>query len=90
MLQSRRASLIRVEREFRQRLQTLTDVQLALMADSSGDVARLVALLAAFKHYAFLFDFSCLVLRQKFERHDLALRPSDYENFVASVEPAHP
>lgn len=90
MLQSRHASLVRVEREYRQRLQTLTDAQLALLTDATGDTARLIALLAAFKHYAFLFDFCCLVLRQKMQTHDLVLRPSDYEAFVSSADALHP
>jgi Putative inner membrane protein (DUF1819) len=90
LFQARRTSLVRTEREFRQRVETLTDSQIAIMAESSVDVARLFALLAAFKRYAFLFDFCCLGLRPKVERHDFALRPSDYENFVAAVEPSHP
>jgi hypothetical protein len=90
LFQARRSSLVRTEREFRKRVETLTDPQLALMAESSIDVARLLALLAAFKRYAFLFDFCCLELRPKVERHDFALRPSDYENFVTAVELSHP
>ena len=88
--QARRSSLLRTEREFRQRLGTLTERQLALTEEAGIDIARLVALLAAFKLYAFLFDFSILCLRPKVVRLDLALRPSDYENFLAEVEPSHP
>jgi hypothetical protein len=90
LFQARRSSLVRTEREFRQRVETLTDRQIAILAESSVDVARLFALLAAFKRYTFLFDFCCLCLRPKVEHHDFALRPSDYENFVAAVEPSHP
>jgi hypothetical protein len=90
LFQARRSSLLRTEREFRQRVQTLTDSQIALLAQSTADVARFFALLAAFKRYAFLFDFCCLGLRPKVERHDFAFRPSDYENFVAVAEPSHP
>jgi hypothetical protein len=90
LFQARRSSLVRTEREFRQRAETLTDSQIAILAESSVDVARFFALLAAFKRYAFLFDFCCLGLRPKVEWHDFALRPSDYENFVATVEPLHP
>jgi hypothetical protein len=90
LFQVRRSSLVRTEREFRQRVETLTNSQIAILAQSNIDVARLFALLAAFKRYAFLFDFCCLGLRPKVQRHDFALRPSDYENFVTSVEPSHP
>jgi hypothetical protein len=90
LFQTRRSSLVRTEREFRQRLETLTGSQIAILAESSVDVARLFALLAAFKRYGFLFDFCCLGLRPKVERHDFAFRPSDYENFVAVAEPSHP
>lgn len=90
LFQARRSSLVRTEREFRQRVETLTDSQIAILAESNVDVARLFALLAAFKRYAFLFDFCCLGLRPKVQRHDFALRPSDYENFITAVEPSHP
>jgi hypothetical protein len=90
LFQDRRSSLDRTEREFRKRMETLSAPQIKLMADSSVDVARFLALLAAFKRYAFLFDFCALGLRPKAERQDFLLRPSDYENFVTSVAPSHP
>jgi hypothetical protein len=88
--QGRSASSVRVEREFRQRVASLTQPQIRLLAEGSSDVARPLALLAAFKRYPVIFDFCVLSLQPKLTVFDTAVRPSDLENFFAEVEPRHP
>ena len=88
--QGRSASSVRVEREFRQRVATLTPDQMRLLAEGSGDVTRPLALLAAFKRYPVILDFCVLTLQPKLTVFDIAVRPSDLENFFAEVEPRHP
>jgi len=88
--QGRRASSIRVEREFRQRVQTLSEDQIRLLAEGNSAEARPLALLAVFKRYSVIFDFCVLTLLPKLNVFDSELRPSDLDNFFAEVEPAHP
>lgn len=76
------ASAIRMERELRQRLQTLTAEQISVLARSTEDYRTSMAWLAAIKHSAMLFDFAAEVLREKLAAQDPILRPSDYETFV--------
>ena len=90
-LQARSASSgIRMERELRQRLQTLTDEQLHLLISAPSDSAMAMAWLAACKYSAFIFDFAAQVLRAKLELLDPVLRPADYEAFVTDHSPEHP
>lgn len=90
-LQTRsRASAIRLEREFRQRLSTLSEAQLTLLVEATAEDRAAVAWLAALKHSAFIFDFAADVLRDKLAAHDPVLRPSDYESHVSANLPAHP
>ncbi|PTY02771.1 hypothetical protein DB346_08330 [Verrucomicrobia bacterium LW23] len=84
------ASAIRMEREFRHRLQKLTASQLDLIAPSTADVRSAIAWLAAVKQSAFLFEFSAEVLRAKWETHDTILRASDYERFIEEKISHHP
>jgi len=84
------ASSIRMEREIRQRLQTLTAEQLKLVHQSTTDVRTCLAWLAAVKHSAYLYEFPAEVLRAKWELHDTVLRPSDYERFIDEKAPQHP
>lgn len=84
------ASSIRMERELRQRLQTLTTDQLSLAHRSTTDVRTCLAWLAAVKHSAFLFEFPVEVMRAKLELHDVVLRASDYERFISDKSPHHP
>lgn len=84
------ASAIRLEREIRKRLQTLTPCQIALLHDSTTDVCTNLAWLAAVKYSAFLFEFSAELMRLKWETHDRILRASDYERFVDEKAPHHP
>lgn len=89
--QNRNSSLVRLEREYRMRLQTLTPAQIALLANTSEEQnARPLAMLASFKRYPFIFDFCVLTLRQKIAVFDSEIRPSDFENFLEQVEPYHP
>lgn len=84
------ASAIRMERELRQRLETLSLRQIEILAGAPADSRRAIAWLAALKHSAFVFDFSAEVLRGKVETLDPVLRPSDYENYFAAQALAHP
>lgn len=90
-LQARSTSTaVRLEREFRQRLATLSDEQLTLLTDSPAEDRAAIAWLAAMKYSRFLFDFAAEVLRDKLSIHDPVLRPSDYERFVEAKMPEHP
>ena len=90
-LQARSASsAIRMERELRQRLQTLTNEQLHLLISAPSDSAMAMAWLAVCKYSAFIFDFAAQVLRAKLELLDPVLRPADYEAFVTDHSPEHP
>lgn len=90
-LQSRNArSALRVERELRQRLGTLTHDQLALLAQATLEDCAAISWLAACKHVQFAFEFAVEILREKLAEHDPILRHSDYETYVESKSPAHP
>jgi hypothetical protein len=86
----KRGSSIRMEQEMRQRLQTLTREQLEILAGASGDNRRAVAWLSVLKLYPFVCSFASGILRGKIEAHDPVLRPSDYEEFLASEALIHP
>lgn len=90
-LQSRsKSSGIRMEREIRQRLQTLTRQQLEILAHAPSEGRRAIAWLSVLKHSAFIFTFAAEVLRAKLEISDFVFRPSDYEGFYHSQSIAHP
>ena len=90
-LQARSASsAIRMERELRQRLRTLTDEQLRLLISAPADSAMAMAWLSVCKYSAFIFDFAAEVLRAKLDLLDPVLRPSDYEAFVTARSLEHP
>ncbi len=90
-LQSKSASSTkRVERELRQRLQTLTPLQLETLANSTADDRVAMAWLATIKFSAFPYEFAADVLREKLATHDEVLRPSDYELFVDQRRSDHP
>lgn len=80
----------RLERELRQRLQTLTRDQLLLLAHSTTEDQAAMAWLAMIKYNAFALEFSSEVLRDKLASFDPVLRPSDYEQFVDSKVVSHP
>ena len=91
LLQARsRGSAVRMEGEIRQRLQTLTREQLVILAEASVDSRRAVAWLSVVKLNPFVFNFAAGSLRTKMEAHDTVVRPSDYEEFLASESAAHP
>lgn len=90
-LQSRSAaSAVRMERELRQRLQTLSTAQLHVLAGSTDNERTAMAWLSVLKHSRIVYDFVAEVLRDKLSAHDVVLRPSDYESFINSKTPAHP
>jgi hypothetical protein len=91
LLQARsRGSAVRMEGEIRQRLQTLTRDQLVILAEAPADSRRAVAWLSVLKRNPFVFNFASRSLRAKMEVHDTVMRPSDYEEFLASESAAHP
>ena len=83
-------SAIRMEREIRQRLQTLTPQQLYILIHAPISTGAAIAWLSVLKHSPFVFAFAVEVLRAKFESHDTVLRPSDYEGFFEAQVVAHP
>jgi BrxA len=90
-LQCRSAgSLVRLERELRQRIARLTPEQIALLARATSDDRAAMAWLAAQKHCSFIFEFAAEVLREKLSTHDPILRQSDYETYVESKSVGHP
>ncbi len=84
------ASSLRMERELRQRLRTLSRGQLELLATAGNDARVCLAWLAAVKRFSFLFEFAAETLRGKVETHDPVLRESDYRRFIEEKTPAHP
>jgi hypothetical protein len=84
------ASLNRLERELRPRLQTLTPPQIELVCHATVESRTYLGWLAAVKHSAFLFDFSSETLRSKLEQHETILRLSDYRRFVEEKSSQHP
>jgi hypothetical protein len=90
-LQCRSASsAVRMEGELRQRLGTLTQDQVVLLANSTADDRAAMAWLAALKHIKFVFEFATEVLREKLAAHDQVLRHSDYETYLENKEASHP
>ena len=90
VLQSRStSSAIRMERELRQRLQRLTQAEIALLAGINADDRAAMAWLAALKHSQFVFEFAAEVLREKLAIRDQVLRRSDYETFVEGKSLIH-
>lgn len=84
------ASAIRLERELRQRLQTLNGEQTRLLAQGTAEDRAAIAWLAACKHIPFAFEFASEALREKLASHDPVLRNSDYESYVDSKARQHP
>ena len=90
-LQSRNArTTIRMERELRQRLGTLTPTQLKLLAEATAEDRDAIAWLAAVKHNPYIFGFAAEVLREKLAAHDPILRRSDYETYADHESALHP
>jgi len=90
-LQCRSASsAIRLERELRQRVQTLTDDQIRFLATATAEDRAAMAWLGACKRIRFVFDFASEVLREKLAAYDPVLRPSDYEGYFDGKGLLHP
>jgi hypothetical protein len=90
-LQCRSArSAVRLERELRQRLESLTHDQVVFVTQATSEDRAAIAWLAACKHIRFVFEFAAEVLRDKLAAHDPVLRPSDYEAYVENKSVAHP
>jgi len=90
-LQARtRSTGVRIERELRQRLQALSQDQLALLVTGSADERVAISWLAMLKYNTFVFEFASELLRDKLVARDITLRHSDYETFISAKAPAHP
>lgn len=83
-------SAARMERELRQRLETLTYDQMVLLAQATAEDRTAMAWLATCKHVRFAFEFASEVLRDKLAAHDAVLRPSDYESYIENKCLPHP
>ena len=85
-----KASTLRLERELRQRLETLTEGQLALLRSGTLETRITLSWLATIKRYSFLRDVAVEVVRSKIEQRDAVLRPADYELFLEEKSASHP
>lgn len=77
------SSCLRLERELRQRLQTLTEMQLQLLSTTTSDGRTALSWLASVKRYKFFYSLATELLTAKLDLNDTVLRRSDYEFFVA-------
>lgn len=85
-----KASLQRMEREIRTRLELLTRDQIVLLAEGTSEERAAIAWLGATKYAALVREFAADELRSKLADFDSVLRPSDYSNFIAARLPSHP
>ena len=82
LLQARTSkSAERVYREASARLQTLTDEQMAILADGTRDEQNQILWLAICKRFRFIREFAIEVLREKFLRLELEITYEDYQVF---------
>ena len=75
--------------EFKKRLQTLTDEQLAYYEEASSSDVKNLTMLSCFKLYTFIFDFATEIMRNKLLLFDFQLINSDYESFYDSKRIAY-
>lgn len=75
------SSLKRTARELVQRLEVLTDDQLAILADGSRQEQNHILWLAVCKQYRFVHEFAVEVVREKFLRLDLEISYRDFDIF---------
>lgn len=81
---------VRIERELRVRLQTLTLSQIELLASGTADTRTALAWLSLLKQTPFIFQLVSEVIRNKIEMHDPYFRPSDYENYFTTLCERYP
>lgn len=83
LLQTRTASTAKRKlREIRNRLQTLSDDELRLLAEGSRQEQKWVLWLACCLRYQLVADFAREVLRPKYLQLDLSIEKSDVERFI--------
>jgi len=75
------SSSIRISRELRQRLKTLTKDQLELLAEGTQPEQKQLLWLSVCKCYSFIREFAIEVLRERFLTMDLELTDLDYDAF---------
>lgn len=77
-----RASAVRISREIKQRLQTLTHPQLLFLSEGNREAQRQILWLAVCKKYRLIREFAVEVIREKIFRLDLALTYADFDSFL--------
>lgn len=82
-------SAVRMEREIRQRISTLTHEQVEILVHATTEERTAMTWLAACKDIAFASDFTVEILREKWVAQDPVLRPSDYEEFIRLKSVSH-
>jgi hypothetical protein len=85
-----RASVTRVMREVRQRIQCLAPETRSNFLDWGYEERRAIALIAACKCYPFIFDFIRITLKDKLQVFDQALRDEDLDGFWNSKAVDYP
>jgi len=81
---------IRELREFRDRLETLSRDELALLADGPFDEQKYISLVAFARQYRFFYDFMVEVIAEKVSVFDFTLTDMDYNVFVNRKAVEHP
>ena len=76
-------------REFKKRVQTLTQKQLEYYEEATSSEVKNLAMLGCFKLYDFISDFAIEVMRNKLLLFDFQLINSDYEAFYDSKSVAY-
>lgn len=84
------ASTKRVFREIRQRIEHLTGQTLVDFMEASPEDQRAIVYLAICKCYRFIFDFACLMLRDKLIVFDYDLLDEDFSAFWNRMAIDHP
>lgn len=76
-------------KELQKRLKTLTHDQLKYYRNGSGTEIKQLSLLACFKLYDFMYEFTTEVIRNKLLLFDYQVLNSDYESFYESKALSH-
>ena len=88
--QTSQASVTRVLREVRQRIQCLDSTTCSNFLKWGYEERQAIALIAACKCYPFIFNFIRGPLRDKIQVFDLALHDSDFDVYWNGVAVDHP
>ncbi len=75
------STLKRIYREISQRLKTLTEEQLQILADGIRQEQSCLLWLAVCKRYSFIYEFAVEVIREKYLGLDFKVSPVDFDIF---------